>query len=131
MATKSNGAPLEAYWSAQEFAWNHARLIPEIEKAFKDAHPKRSEPSSQEVSSWHESTFWLASLLRNLNLGKVWMFIEYSATPTMSPIDVVLAGYHPDGRFSFAAIELKQWTALQHARTRSTRLQSLRGIYLQ
>ncbi len=65
------------------------------------------------MTSWRESVYWLASLLDRLGLGQVWMFLEYQVTPEMNPIDVVLAGCHPDGGLSFAVIELKQWSAVE------------------
>lgn len=110
MATKKTWKPLEAYWPVKEFLRDHARLVPEIEKSYKDAHPKGEKPSPSDVTSWRESVYWLASLLDRLGLDQVWMFVEYRVDPNMNPIDVVLAGHHPEDGLSFGAIELKQWS---------------------
>jgi hypothetical protein len=106
--------PLEAYWSASEFLHNSERLIPIIEMCYVEAQPRQ--PNKGEVASWRESVYWLASVLDNLGLGQVWMFIEYVAGPEMAPVDVVLAGQHPDGGLSFAVIELKQWSGVERPR---------------
>lgn len=112
--TPPNGwKPLEAFWPAKEFLRDSERLIPEVERCYAEAHPNGSGPSPGDVNSWRESVYWLASLLDRLDLEQVWMFLEYQVTQDMNPIDVVLAGCHPDGGLSFAAIELKQWSSVE------------------
>ena len=113
MTTASDWKPLEAFWPAGEFLRDSERLIPEVERCFIEAHPNGRGPSPAEVVTWRESVYWLASLLDRLDLDKVWMFLEYRVTPQMNPIDVVLAGCHPDGGLSFAVIELKQWSTVE------------------
>lgn len=108
--------PLEVFWPAREFLRDSAKLIPEVEKCYQEAHPNRAAPSPADVTSWRESVYWLASLLDRLALDRVWMFLEYSVVRTMNPIDVVLAGFHPDGGLSYAAIELKQWSQVERPR---------------
>ncbi|MGK4591692.1 DNA/RNA helicase domain-containing protein [Amycolatopsis sp. w19] len=112
-SVKNKWKPVEAYWSAREFRQDSGRLIPMIEKFYIEAHPDGKAPGTGEVTSWRESVYWLASVLDRLGLDQVWMFIEYRVTPEMNPIDVVLAGFHPDGHPSYAVIELKQWSKVE------------------
>ncbi|WP_208025844.1 DNA/RNA helicase domain-containing protein [Amycolatopsis acidicola] len=105
---------MEAYWPAGDFLRDSERLIPEIEQSYVDAHPGNSKPSPGDVTSWRQSVYWLASLLDRLDLDQVWMFVEYRVDPAMDPIDVVLAGRHPEGGLSFGVIELKQWSHIDH-----------------
>jgi hypothetical protein len=57
------------------------------------------------------SVYELANALYGSGLGAVYMFIEYTISDDlMAPIDVVLAGEHPDGGYSFVVVELKQWS---------------------
>ena len=109
----SEWRPMEAWWPAKEFLRDSDRLIPEIAESYAAAHRNGGPPSPAEVRAWKESVYWLASLLDRLGLDQVWMFIEYSADPSMSPIDVVLAGRHPTGSLSFVVIELKQWSTVE------------------
>ncbi|WUR58556.1 DUF2075 domain-containing protein [Micromonospora chokoriensis] len=69
------------------------------------------------MESWRESLYEVATALVDSGLGQVWMFVEYRVDPAMNPIDVVLAGRHPVDGFSYAAIELKQWSAVERPRT--------------
>ena len=112
MTASSVWKPLEAFWPAREFLRDSARLIPEVERCYVDVHGR--DPSPGDVTSWRESVYWLASLLDRLDLGQVFMFLEYQVTREMNPIDVVLAGFHPNGRLSFAVIELKQWSVVEY-----------------
>ena len=112
MTASSDWTPLEVYWPAKEFLRDSARLIPEVERCYVDVH--RRDPSPGDVTSWRESVYWLASLLDRIDLGQVFMFLEYQVTREMNPIDVVLAGCHPNGRLSFAVIELKQWSVVEY-----------------
>ncbi|MCO6007452.1 DUF2075 domain-containing protein [Actinoallomurus purpureus] len=112
MGTGSAWAPLEAYWQAKALVRDRERLIPKIEQIYRDAHPNGRDPAASDVDSWRESVYELATALSDMNLGQVWMFVEYRVDPGMNPIDVVLAGSHPAGGLSFAAIELKQWSDL-------------------
>jgi DUF2075 family protein len=113
MGTKSAWTPLEAYWKAAALVRDRETLIPEIEQIYRDAHPNGKDPARSDVKSWRESVYELATALSDMELGQVWMFVEYRVDPDMNPIDVVLAGSHPDGGLSFAAIELKQWSDLE------------------
>ncbi|MFI9231326.1 DNA/RNA helicase domain-containing protein [Streptomyces rimosus] len=80
---------------------------------YKAAHPKGEEPSESDTKSWWESVYEVATVLVDLGLGQVYIFVEYRVDPAMNPIDVVLAGKHPDGGLSFVAIELKQWSEVE------------------
>ncbi|WP_409180670.1 DNA/RNA helicase domain-containing protein [Amycolatopsis sp. VS8301801F10] len=101
--------PLEAFWPARELLRDSDRLIPEIENRYREAHPNNEDAGPGDVRSWRESVYWLASLLDRVGLDQVWMFVEYRVG-AMNPVDVVLAGYHPNGGLSYAVIELKQWS---------------------
>jgi DUF2075 family protein len=104
---------VEAFWPAAEIVRDRDRLIPKIVKAYEQAHPKGKQPSDSEKESWRESVYEVATAMCDLGLGQVYVFVEYRVHPQMNPIDVVLAGDHPDGGLSFAAIELKQWTEVE------------------
>lgn len=113
MANGGAWAPLEAYWAADELVRNRDRLVDKIEGCYRAAHPNGADPSRSDVESWRESLYEVATALVDLGLGQVWMFIEYRVDPGMNPIDVVLAGRHPDGGLSYAAFELKQWSSVR------------------
>ncbi|MFF8640591.1 DNA/RNA helicase domain-containing protein [Streptomyces sp. NPDC015345] len=100
---------LEAFWPAEEMVRDPDRVVPEITKCYELAHPKGKQPSAGDVASWRESVYEVATALTNLGLGQVYVFVEYRVHEKMNPIDVVLAGTHPKGGYSYAAIELKQW----------------------
>jgi hypothetical protein len=116
MSTGGAWAPLEAYWPADELVRNRERLIERIERCYREAHPRGASPSPSDVESWRESLYEIATALVDLGLGQVWMFIEYRVDPGMNPIDVVLAGHHPVDGLSYAAFELKQWSAAERPR---------------
>lgn len=107
---------MEAFWPARELLRDSDRLIPEIENRYREAHPNNKVAGPGDVRSWRESVYWLASLLDRLRRDQVWMFVEYRVAPEMNPVDVVLAGYHPSGGLSYAAIELKQWSQAERPR---------------
>ncbi|SMQ16374.1 hypothetical protein SAMN06272771_2736 [Streptomyces sp. Ag82_O1-12] len=113
MAGGGAWSELEAYWPAEQLLRDNDRLIPKIEQCYRDAHPNDKQPSVGEVDSWRESVYEVATALVDVGLGKVWMFVEYRVHPGMDGIDVVLAGLHPKGGLSFAAVELKQWREVQ------------------
>ncbi|MBO8189256.1 DNA/RNA helicase domain-containing protein [Streptomyces spirodelae] len=104
---------LEAFWPAEEIVRDRERLIPKIEACYEAAHPAGKKPSDGDKDSWRESVYEVATALSDRGLGQVYVFVEYLVHPTMSPIDVVLAGRHRDGGLSFAAIELKQWSSVE------------------
>ncbi|MGP8299827.1 DNA/RNA helicase domain-containing protein [Streptomyces inhibens] len=89
------------------------RLIPKIVACYEAAHPNGNQPSEKDIVSWRESVYEVATALVDLGLGQVYIFVEYRVDPNMNPIDVVLAGGHPGGGLSFAAIELKQWNEIE------------------
>ncbi|WP_223733837.1 DNA/RNA helicase domain-containing protein [Streptomyces purpurogeneiscleroticus] len=101
---------MEAFWPAEELVRDRERLIPKIVACYEAAHPKGEKPSDNDTKSWRESLYEVATALVDLGLGQVYVFVEYRVHPSMNPIDAVLAGSHPDGGLSFAAIELKQWS---------------------
>ncbi|MFD7757501.1 DNA/RNA helicase domain-containing protein [Streptomyces sp. NPDC059757] len=109
MAGGGTWAELEAYWPAEEMVRDRERLKGKIVECYKAAHPAQQDPSTGDIDSWRESVYEVATALKDLGLGQVWVFVEYRVHPKMNPIDVVLAGHHPGGGLSFAAIELKQW----------------------
>ncbi|MFH8344988.1 DNA/RNA helicase domain-containing protein [Streptomyces sp. NPDC018045] len=113
MAGGGTWSELEAFWPAEELVRDRERLIPKIVACYKAAHPKGKQPSESEMTSWRESVYEVATALADLRLGQVYVFVEYRVHPAMNPIDVVLAGRHPDGGLSFAAIELKQWAEVE------------------
>ncbi|MEV6758261.1 DNA/RNA helicase domain-containing protein [Streptomyces sp. NPDC051214] len=104
---------LEAFWPAEEMVRDRERLKDKISDCYKAAHPTGQEPSAGDAESWRESVYEMATALKDLGLGQVWVFIEYRVDPKMNPIDVVLAGHHPEGGLSFAAVELKQWGTVE------------------
>lgn len=112
MAVKGSSTPLEAYWPAAELVRDMDRSVRKIEECYRAAHSKGKGPSQSEVESWRESLYEVAATLVDLDLGQVWMFVEYRVGD-MAPIDVVLAGTHPSGGLSYAVIELKQWSAIE------------------
>ncbi|MFD8569173.1 DNA/RNA helicase domain-containing protein [Streptomyces sp. NPDC059639] len=121
MAGGGKWSDLEAFWPAEEMVRNPDRVVPEITKCYKLAHPRGKQPSAGDIESWRESVYQIATVLTNLGLGQVYVFVEYRVHETMNPIDVVLAGTHPDGRHSYVAIELKQWrTVLRPDPSRAT-----------
>lgn len=113
MAGGGTWSELEAFWPAEELVRDRDRLIPKIVACYEAAHPQGKEPSESDKDSWRESVYELATALSDLGLGQVYVFVEYRVHPSMNPIDVVLAGGHPDGGLSFAAIELKQWSGVE------------------
>lgn len=113
MAGGSTWSDLEAFWPAEELVRDRHRLIPKIVACYEAAHPTSKAPSESDKDAWRESVYELATALSDLGLGQVWLFVEYRVHPSMNPIDVVLAGRHPDGGLSFAAIELKQWSEVE------------------
>ncbi|MFJ8627492.1 DNA/RNA helicase domain-containing protein [Kitasatospora sp. NPDC093550] len=121
MATGAVWGDLEAYWPAEELVRNRLGLVEKIERCYREAHPEGKDPSTGDVTSWRESLYELATVLTDLGRGQVWMFVEYRVDPGMSPIDVVLAGDHPSGGLSFAAIELKQWDVVERPRADKTK----------
>lgn len=104
---------IEEFWPAEEVVRDRERLIPKIVKAYEDAHPNKRGPSDSEKDSWRESVYEVATALTDLGLGQVHVFVEYRVHPDMHPVDVVLAGAHPEGGHSFAAVELKQWREVE------------------
>ncbi|MFE4529472.1 DNA/RNA helicase domain-containing protein [Streptomyces anulatus] len=112
MASGGTWAELEAYWPAEEMVRDRERLRGKIAECYKAAHPAQQEPSAGDMTSWSESVYEVATALKDRGLGQVWVFVEYRVHPQMNPIDVVLAGHHPSGGLSFAAIELKQWGSI-------------------
>jgi DUF2075 family protein len=110
MAGGGTWSELEAFWPAEELVRDRDRLIPKIVACYEAAHPQGKKPSESDKDSWRESVYELATALSDLGLGQVYVFVEYRVHPSMNPIDVVLAGSHPDGGLSFAAFELKQWS---------------------
>ncbi|WP_327579253.1 DNA/RNA helicase domain-containing protein [Streptomyces sp. NBC_00145] len=114
MAGGGKRSELEAFWPAEELVRDRERLIPKIVECYKAAHPKGKEPSESDEKSWRESVYEIATALTDLGLGQVYLFVEYRVDPAMNPIDVVLAGGHPGGGLSFAAIELKQWSTVDY-----------------
>ena len=110
MASPAVWNPIEAYWTAEEMVRNRS-LAREVKECYKAAHPNGRDPSNGDVTSWVKSVYAMAAALTDAGLGKVWMFVEYKVE-SMDPVDVVLAGRYPGGGLSFAAIELKQWTAV-------------------
>ncbi|MFJ3505289.1 DNA/RNA helicase domain-containing protein [Streptomyces sp. NPDC090135] len=113
MAGGGTWSDLEAFWPAEELVRDRDRLIPKIVACYEAAHPQGKEPSQSDKDAWRESVYELATTLSDLGLGQVYVFVEYRVDPSMNPIDVVLAGCHPDGGLSFAAIELKQWSEVE------------------
>lgn len=113
MAGGGTWSELEAFWPAEEMVRDRDRLIPKIVACYEGAHPKGTEPSESDKDSWRESVYEVATALADLGLGQVYLFVEYRVHPAMNPIDVVLAGRHPDGGLSFAAVELKQWSEVE------------------
>ncbi|MEU0544737.1 DNA/RNA helicase domain-containing protein [Nocardia sp. NPDC005978] len=104
---------LEAYWRASELHDNWDKLVEEVGRRYQDAHPRNKTAGPGEVEAWRNSVHKLATDLIAEGLGQVWMFVEYRVDGAMEPIDVVLAGVHPvSGTFSYAAIELKQWSKI-------------------
>lgn len=104
---------LEAFWPAEEIVRSRRRLSNKIAEIYEAAHPNRAKASAADKKAWRESLYEVATALKDVDLGQVYVFVEYRVHPTMSPIDVVLAGQHPDGGLSFAAIELKQWATIE------------------
>ena len=104
--------PVEAFWTAERLVRDSALIVPEIERRYREAHPYGEGPDDADVRSWRVSVYEAANVLVANGLGGVYMFIEYRVQPDMAPIDVVLAGRHPNGMLSYAAIELKQWSAV-------------------
>ncbi|MEC3958312.1 DNA/RNA helicase domain-containing protein [Nocardia sp. CDC153] len=101
---------LEAYWPASELVDNWDKLVDVLAERYVEAHPHHKSAGSGEVKAWRNSVHKLAVDLNSIGLGQVWMLVEYRIDAAMPPIDVVLAGVHPErGTFSYAAIELKQW----------------------
>ncbi|MFK3981423.1 DNA/RNA helicase domain-containing protein [Micromonospora sp. NPDC050397] len=83
-------------------------LVPAIEAVLL-AGGHRSEQA--EKTSWMNSLYVLAKLLRTAGLGDLDMLVEYQLPQTSRRVDVILAGAHPDtGRDSYLVIELKQWS---------------------
>ncbi|MEV7416126.1 DNA/RNA helicase domain-containing protein [Streptomyces sp. NPDC089919] len=109
MAGGGTWADLEVFWPADEMVRNPDRVVPEIIKCYEGAHPNGRQPSAGDVDSWRESVYEVATALTNLGLGQVYVFVEYRVQQAMNPIDVVLAGTHPEGGHSYVALELKQW----------------------
>lgn len=112
MTTKKPWGALEEYSSANALVRNIERSVKKITESYQSAHPRGAAPSSSDVESWQESLFELATVLVDAGLGQTSLFVEYRVDPGMSPIDVVIAGQHPSGNLSFAAIELKQWNSI-------------------
>ncbi|MCY0933411.1 DUF2075 domain-containing protein [Streptomyces sp. H34-S4] len=74
-----------------------------------------AEASEGEHRAWAESLIEMAAELTEVGRGEVHMLVECKPDGAPAPIDVVLAGRHPDtGRDSFTLVELKGWsTAVQ------------------
>lgn len=115
---------LEAYWPAEEMVRDRERIKDKIAGYYEAAHPTGQAPSAGDIDSWRESVYEVAATLKDLGLGQVWVFIEYRVDPKMNPIDVVLAGHHPEGGLSFAAVELKQWSTVE----RPNRANATKGL---
>ncbi|MGW4379818.1 DNA/RNA helicase domain-containing protein [Kitasatospora sp. NPDC004531] len=112
MTTKKPWGALEEYSSANALVRNIERSVKKITESYRCAHPQGAAPSSSDLESWQESLFELATFLVDAGLGQTSLFVEYRVDPGMNPIDVVIAGRHPSGNLSFAAIELKQWGSI-------------------
>ncbi|MET7543147.1 DNA/RNA helicase domain-containing protein [Streptomyces sp. NPDC005507] len=113
MTRGSEWSELEAYWPAEEMVRDRERIKDKIAACYRAAHPTGQEPSAGDIDSWRESVYEVATALKDLGLGQVWVFVEYRVHPKMNPIDVLLAGHHPEGGLSFAAVELKQWSSVE------------------
>lgn len=113
MAGGGTWSDVEAFWPAEEMVRNRGRLSNKIAEIYKAAHPNHAKASAADKKTWRESLYEVATALKDVDLGQVYVFVEYKVHPTMNPIDVVLAGQHPDGGLSFAAIELKQWGTIE------------------
>ncbi len=112
----SESVALEAYWPAKVVYGDWDSIAGKIAKRYRETHPSGKEADGRELAAWANSVRELASILTSIGLGQVWMFVEYRLDRSMAPIDVVLAGVHPETRsFSYAAIELKQWDRVEHA----------------
>jgi hypothetical protein len=98
--------PHEPYWYAEPIARHPEKFLNEITASYTRWHGGQ-EPSEGEKKSWRESVVGLAELLTRIGLGSLCVFVEYSVYD-MAPIDVVIAGTHPQGMLSFAVIELKR-----------------------
>jgi uncharacterized protein len=112
MVTAGEWQSTEAHWAAEYVADHSDRVVQKLEELYIAAHPRGLAPSQGDVASWRNSVFELAATLKRLGRGNVRMFVEYRVAKGMDPIDVVLAGCHPNGRFSFLTIELKQWSSV-------------------
>ncbi|MBZ4318445.1 DNA/RNA helicase domain-containing protein [Streptomyces huiliensis] len=113
MAVGGGWKPMEAFWPVQRLVRDRHQLVRKISECYTATHPKDKKPKPSEVKAWRESVYELATILDNLGLSQVRMFIEYLADGAMNHIDVVLAGQHPSGRLSYAVIELKQWSSIE------------------
>ncbi|MCX5115140.1 DUF2075 domain-containing protein [Streptomyces sp. NBC_00378] len=113
VASGGTWSDLEAFWPAEEMVRNRGRLSNKIAEIYEAAHPNHAKASTADKKAWRESLYEVATALKDVDLGQVYVFVEYRVHPTMNPIDVVLAGQHPDGGLSFAAIELKQWGTIE------------------
>lgn len=113
VASGGTWSDLEAFWPAEEMVRNRGRLSNKIAEIYEAAHPNHAKASTADKKTWRESLYEVATALKDVGLGQVYVFVEYRVHPTMNPIDVVLAGQHPDGGLSFAAVELKQWGTIE------------------
>ncbi len=66
-------------------------------------------PSSSEVNSWTVSLRDLAFSLRQANLTKTGIIVEYVLSPTKRRLDAMLVGVGRDKRERGVIVELKQW----------------------
>ncbi|MCY0924122.1 DUF2075 domain-containing protein [Streptomyces sp. H27-G5] len=85
-------------------------LIPYL--AARHAAMSGAEASEGEHRAWAESLIEMATELMEVGRGEVHMLVECKPDGAPAPIDVVLAGRHPDtGRESFTLVELKAWSS--------------------
>ncbi|MFI5616289.1 DUF2075 domain-containing protein [Streptomyces sp. NPDC051567] len=97
-------------------------LIPYL--AARHAEMSGSEASEGEQRAWAESLIEMASELVDAARGEVHMLVECKPDGAPAPIDVVLAGRHPDtGRDSFTLVELKAWSSVTQSARRDRKVE--------
>jgi DUF2075 family protein len=99
--------------SSNEFIQDATRngIARKLELAFLDAFHYK--PSVQEVQSWQNSLFRMASVLKDGEFTDHGILLEYQLPLSSRRLDCMVTGESPEGQAHSVIVELKQWSDVE------------------
>lgn len=82
-----------------------------LQKAFQDAYHYK--PSPNEVQSWQNSLFRMATVLEKAELHDHGVLLEYQLPLSSRRLDCMVTGHDGGGAASSVIVELKQWSNVE------------------